>query len=139
MTHGRDPLTLPRHARNRAGPAAVPRWPAPNPLRYPLGLALVTAGAILLFAVSNIPYLNLKVVGLILLATGLTGLRIPQRAWRWARAHAGDLRAVLAQMASEPEPEAERVPLDTLLRPTVGQGCRAPVGQRDGVAPRGRW
>lgn len=118
MIHGQEHLSRSRHARYRAAAAEVPRWPVPIPVRSSVSLTLVIAGGILLFAVSlTVPDLSLQIAGLILLAVGLAGLRLPQRAWRWARAHSDDLRFALDELASEPEPEAERVPLDTLLGP----------------------
>jgi hypothetical protein len=122
---GRRPAASDRSAVGRrpaiAGRLAVDR-PAAIPLRFPAGLTLIAAGAILLCAVSlNTRYLDLNVLGLILLVTGLAGIRVPQRAWRWARAHSGELRSALEQVTAVPEPEAERVPLDSLLRPVASQ------------------
>lgn len=130
MTHARYSPATARHARDAAGPAvtrrtdgrpAVPRPPA-TPLRYPASVTLIATGTILLCAVSlNTRYLDLNIAGLILLATGLAGIRVPQRAWRWARAHSGGLRSALEQVTAVPEPEAQRVPLDSLLRPVASE------------------
>jgi hypothetical protein len=50
------------------------------------GLALIAIGAILTFAVTaSPPFLNLQIVGLILIATGLAGVLIPKRGYGWLR------------------------------------------------------
>jgi Flp pilus assembly protein TadB len=104
-----------------SGRLVVPR-PAASPLRYPAAFTLIATGAILLCAVSlNTRYLDLNIVGLILLATGLAWLRVPQRAWRWARAHSDELRSALEQVTAVPEADAQRVPLDSLLHPVASQ------------------
>jgi hypothetical protein len=99
----------------------VPR-PAAAPLRYPAALTLIGAGAILLCAVNlDTGALDLNIVGLILLAAGLAWIRVPQRAWHWGRAHSAALRSALEQVTDVPEPEAQRVPLDSLLRPVASE------------------
>jgi hypothetical protein len=50
------------------------------------GLTLIAVGAILTFAVTAHPrFLNLQVVGVVLMATGAAGLFMPRRAQGWLR------------------------------------------------------
>jgi hypothetical protein len=50
------------------------------------GLTLIATGAILTFAVTTSPgWLNLQVVGLILIGTGVAALLLPRRAQGWLR------------------------------------------------------
>src|SRR5215475_8634901 len=49
-------------------------------------LALVAVGAILAFAITRSPsFLNLQVVGWVLMATGAVGAVIPRRGYGWLR------------------------------------------------------
>jgi hypothetical protein len=77
-------------------------------------VALIATGAVLLLAVSSpMPFLNVKVLGLILIVTGLVKVRALQRAsgWLWR-----NRREVMTALDAPPdEIEAPRVPLDTLL------------------------
>jgi hypothetical protein len=50
------------------------------------GLTLIAVGAIFTFAITTSPsWLNLQIVGVILMATGVAGLFLPQRAQGWLR------------------------------------------------------
>jgi len=75
---------------------------------------LIAAGAVLLLALSNrLSFLNVKLLGLILIVAGLVKLRALQRAsgWLWR-----NRREVVTALDAPPdEIEAPRVPLDTLL------------------------
>jgi hypothetical protein len=55
-------------------------------MRTATGLALIAIGAILAFAVRTSPsFLNLQVVGWILILTGVAGLVVPRRGYGWLR------------------------------------------------------
>lgn len=55
-------------------------------MRTATGLALIAIGAILAFAVTTSPsFLNLQVVGWILILTGVAGLVVPRRGYGWMR------------------------------------------------------
>jgi hypothetical protein len=55
-------------------------------MKIATGLTLIAIGAIFTFAVTAHPrYLNLQVVGLVLMATGAAGLFMPRRAQGWLR------------------------------------------------------
>lgn len=97
-------------------------------MRRSTGLALVAIGAILALAVhAQLTVINLQLTGLILVITGLAGLRAPQHAYRWVRSHPDQLRDALDRFMALPE-QPRRVPLDTLLRPEVT--ARTPAGRR---------
>jgi uncharacterized protein YjeT (DUF2065 family) len=97
-------------------------------MRRSTGLALVAIGTILVLAVHvQLTIINLRLTGLVLVITGLAGLRAPQRAYRWMRSHQDQLRDALDRFTAAPE-QPRRVPLDTLLRPEVT--ARAPAGRR---------
>jgi hypothetical protein len=92
------------------------------------GLALVAIGAILSLAVQvPLRFLDLRLTGLVLMITGLAGLRVPQRACRWLRRHRDEFRAALDRF-TEPLPPSPRVPLDELLEPQHATG--APASRR---------
>jgi hypothetical protein len=104
------------------GPAEPPSLPVgqPEPLRRarpglakPAGIALIITGTVLLLAVStSLAFLNVKLLGLILIVIGLVMVRALQRAagWLWRNRH--DVMTALDAPADDP---AERVPLDTIL------------------------
>jgi hypothetical protein len=55
-------------------------------MRTATGLALIAIGAILAFAVTTSPsFLNLQVVGWILILTGVAGILVPRRGYGWLR------------------------------------------------------
>jgi hypothetical protein len=87
-------------------------------------VVLIVAGAVLLLALSNsLPFLNVKLLGLILIVTGLVKVRALQRAsgWLWR-----NRREVMTALDAPPdEIEAPRVPLDTLLVATAPAPRRA--------------
>jgi uncharacterized protein YjeT (DUF2065 family) len=94
-------------------------------MRRSTGLALVAIGAILSLAVRvPLTFVNLRLTGLVLVVTGLAGLRVPQRSWRWLNAHRAELRDALDRF-TEPPPASPRVPLDDLLRPEATAGTAA--------------
>jgi hypothetical protein len=90
-------------------------------MRTSTGLTVTAVGAILLLAVHiPVPWLSLKIAGLIIMATGLAGLRIPQQVGGWLR-HNQDR----VMQTFDPVPDADdtpRVPLDSLLDPAAGPG-----------------
>jgi uncharacterized protein YjeT (DUF2065 family) len=97
-------------------------------MRRSTGLALVAIGAILAFAVhAHLAIVNLRLTGLVLMITGLAGLQVPWRAYRWLRSHQDQLRDALDRFMEAPDHPA-RVPLDTLLRPEATAG--PPAGRR---------
>ena len=50
------------------------------------GLALVAIGAILAFAVKGHPsFLNIQIVGWVIILTGIAGMAIPRRGYGWMR------------------------------------------------------
>jgi hypothetical protein len=87
-------------------------------------------GATLLLAVHiPLPWLSLKIAGLVIMCAGLAGLRIPQRAGGWLRQNQDRLMETI-----DPVPgaeEAPRVPLDTLLDPAAGATGPAASAGRD--------
>jgi uncharacterized protein YjeT (DUF2065 family) len=98
-------------------------------MRRSTGLSLIAIGAILALAVhAQLTIINVRLTGLVLVITGLAGLRAPQRAYRWVRSHQDQLRDALDRFMAAPEPP-RRVPLDTLLRPEVT--ARTSAGRRD--------
>ena len=102
-----------------AGPAPLlgHGQPGPRPERTrPAGIALIVTGTVLLLAVSSpLPFLNVKLLGLIMIVAGLVKARA--------------LRRVFTQLRqSRQEAMAARVPLDTLLEANV------PVGRPAGRA-----
>ena len=79
----------------------------------PAGMALIITGTVLLLAVSiSLPFLNVKLLGLIVIVAGLVKVRALQRAssWLWQ-----NRREVMAT----------RVPLDTLPEASAPVACRA--------------
>jgi len=55
-------------------------------MRTASGLALVALGAILAFAVTGHPsFLNIQVVGWVIMLTGIAGMAIPRRGYGWLR------------------------------------------------------
>lgn len=55
-------------------------------MRTATGLSLITAGAILTFAVTvHTPFLNVQVAGVVLMLAGVAGLAIPRRGYGWLR------------------------------------------------------
>jgi N-acetylglucosaminyltransferase len=108
-------------ARRLAGPAPSLRPGQPEPVRparpeltRPAGMALITTGIVLLLAVSiPLPFLTVKLLGLIMIVAGLVKVHALQRAssWLWQ---------------NRPEVLAAQVPLDTSLE------ASAPVARRAG-------
>ena len=104
------------------------RWQHDGAMRTSTGLAVTAVGAVLLLAVNiRLPWLSLKVAGLVIMCTGLAGLRIPQRVGGWVR-HNQDRLMETIDPVSDAE-DAPRVPLDTLLDPAAGPG--RPAGRED--------
>src|SRR5215471_3946299 len=55
-------------------------------MRTATGLALIAIGAILAFAVTQTPsFLNLQIVGWVLMLTGVAGMVVPRRGYGWLR------------------------------------------------------
>lgn len=77
--------------------------------------------------------MSLKIVGLVLLGTGLAGLEVPQRASGWLLRHKQQVMAALdpvGDAAGEP-----RVPLDTLLDADAVPAAAAPEPAADVRGP----
>ncbi len=73
-------------------------------MRRSTGLALVAVGAILAFAVhAHLAIVNLRLTGLVLMITGLAGLQVPWRAYRWLRSHQDQLRDALDRFMEAPD------------------------------------
>jgi glycosyltransferase involved in cell wall biosynthesis len=91
----------------------VRNGPARPELTRPAGMALIITGTVLLLAVSiSLPFLNVKLLGVIVIVAGLVKVRALQRAssWLWQ-----NRREVMAT----------RVPLDTLPEASAPVACRA--------------
>lgn len=97
-------------------------------MRTSTGLTVTAVGAILLLAVHiPVPWLSLKIAGLIIMAAGLAGLGIPQQVGRWLRHNQDRVMETL-----DPVPDAgdtPRVPLDSLLDPLTGTVAPGPRGE----------
>jgi hypothetical protein len=90
-------------------------------MRTSTGLTVTAVGAILLLAVHiPVPWLSLKIAGLIIMATGLAGLRIPQQVGGWLR-HNQDRVMETFDPVSDAD-DTPRVPLDSLLDPSAAPG-----------------
>ena len=100
-------------ARHPPANRRAPTPPARRELTRPAGMTLITTGTVLLAVRIPLPFLNVKVLGLIMIVAGLVKLRALQRAssWLWQ---------------NRPELMAAQVPLDTLLE------ASAPVARRAG-------
>ncbi|HEY6276803.1 MAG TPA: hypothetical protein VIX86_10775 [Streptosporangiaceae bacterium] len=96
-------------------------------------MALIITGTVLLLAVSiPLPFLNVKLLGLILLVTGLVKVRALQRASRWLWRNR---REVMTALDAPPgEEAAPRVPLDTLLDTSPGLAAGRHHGRPAGRA-----
>jgi hypothetical protein len=96
-------------------------------MRTSTGLTVTAVGAILLLAVHiPVPWLSLKIAGLIIMATGLAGLRIPQEVGGWLR-HNQDRVMETFDPVSDAD-DTPRVPLDSLLDPSAGSGSVPSAG-----------
>jgi hypothetical protein len=97
-------------------------------MRTSTGLTVTAVGAILLLAVRiPVPWLSLKIAGLIIMATGLAGLGIPQQVGGWLRHNQDRVMETF-----DPVPDADdapRVPLDSLLDPLTGTVAPGPRGE----------
>jgi N-acetylglucosaminyltransferase len=94
-----------------AAPAPLVRHGQPEPARQalarptgPAGMALVISGSVLLLAVSiPLPFLHVKLLGLIIIVAGLVKARVPQRVsswlWRNRRVRNGQARPGLTRPA----------------------------------------
>jgi hypothetical protein len=73
-------------------------------MRTAIGLAILAAGAILTFAVSaQVPGINLRLAGLIIMVTGIAELIAPSRAAAWLRRRGPWHGEVREPPADEPE------------------------------------
>ena len=115
-------------------PAKPERSPRARPeLTRPAGMVLIITGTVLLLAVSiPLPFLNLKLLGLVLLVAGLIKVRVPQRACGWLWLNRRDVMTALD--APTEEATTPRVPLDILLDSSPAAAPR-PGG---GLAQSGR-
>jgi hypothetical protein len=97
-------------------------------MRTSTGLAVTAVGAVLLLAVNiPLPWLSLRIAGLVIMCTGLAGLRIPQRAGGWLRQNQDRLMETIDPVAGAEE--TPRVPLDALLDPARGPGQPTEQGE----------
>src|SRR6516162_3924071 len=127
-----------RHARPPAGQAPLPRHrqpePAPQPrpgLTRPPGIASIVTGTVLLLAVSiPLPFLNVKLLGLIMIVAGLVMARAPQRVFSWLRRN----RRVRNEPAGPPAGQALSL---SHARPLAGQAPLPRHGQPE-PAPQPR-
>jgi hypothetical protein len=100
-------------------------------MRTSTGLAVTAVGAILLLAVNiPLPWLSLKIAGLIIMGTGLAGLRIPQQVGGWLQRNQDRLMETFDPVSDAAD--APRVPLDSLLDPVTGPDAAPGTG---GEAP----
>lgn len=84
-------------------------------MRTTSGVTLVAIGAILSFAISlNTGFISTRIVGLVLMLTGITGLCLNQRGTGLLERQLAALRYLLGQDGSMIS--GKRVPLDDLLR-----------------------
>jgi hypothetical protein len=91
-------------------------------------MALIITGTVLLLAVSiPLPFLNVKLLGLILIVTGLVKVRALQRASGWLWRNRREVMTALD--APRDDPPASRVPLDTMLA-TPPSKTRRSLAQR---------
>jgi hypothetical protein len=123
----------PAYRRAPDGPArALPPpggQPEPQPqsrpeLTRPAGMALIITGTVLVLAVSiPLPFLNVKLLGLILIVAGLVKVRALQRASGWLWRNRREVMTALD--APRDDPPASRVPLDTMLATPPGKTRRS--------------
>ena len=86
-------------------------------MRTATGLALIAIGAILAFAVTTSPsFLNLQVVGWILILTGVAGLVVPRRGYGWLR------RRVVVRRPRGAPVEASGAPVEASGAPVEANG-----------------
>ena len=130
-------------------------------MRTATGLFLIALGAILAFAVQGHPsWLNIQVVGWVIMLTGVAGMAIPRRGYGWLRRRmvlrrGPGGRPVVDRVEEKRYPPyimlnpgadglAEEVPgarpdiptvVEPLRRPGPGRVCRGP-GARPGAAGR---
>ncbi len=84
------------------------------------GLAALAAGAILTFAVSaQVPGINLRLAGLIIIVTGLAGLIAPSGAGAWVRRRVLTRDDVVGGDPAACEPDAGAYPAYLLQDPAV--------------------
>jgi hypothetical protein len=92
------------------------------------GLALLSIGAILSFAVTVHPwFISPQIVGLVLMLTGIAGLCISQRGTGWFERQLETIRELLAR--DEVLATGDRVPLNDLLVPGVTGASAQPAGR----------
>jgi hypothetical protein len=98
--------------------------PARPGLTGPAGVALIITGAVLLLAVSSsLSFLNLKLLGLILVIAGLVTVRAVQRVSGWLWRNRREVMTALD--APRDETAIPRVPLDVLLAASPPAARRA--------------
>jgi hypothetical protein len=112
-------------------------------MRTAIGLVILAAGAILTFAVSaQVPGINLRLAGLIIMVTGIAELIVPSRAAAWLRRRGPRRGEVLEPPADEPQdggdPAEAAYPAYLLQDPAVlaaevlnGVRATGPVALRD--------
>jgi hypothetical protein len=105
-------------------PGGQPEPQSRPELTRPAGMALIITGTVLLLAVSiPLPFLNLKLLGLILIVAGLVKVRALQRASGWLWRNRREVMTALD--APRDDPPASRVPLDTMLAIPPGKARRS--------------
>ena len=91
------------------------------------GLTLIAIGAILTFAITTSPnWLNLQIVGVVLMATGVAALLLPQRAQGWIRRRMVVRRGPRGPIVSEVD---ETMPPYIMLNP----GASADGSEQPGI------
>jgi hypothetical protein len=104
------------------------------------GLTLIALGAVLAFAVNGHPrFLNLQVVGWIIMVVGVIGLVVPRRGYGWLR------RQVVLRRGPDGRPvmrtRRRGYPAYTMIDPAVAPGAAAydtaemPVVPADALGP----
>ncbi len=79
-------------------------------MRTATGLALIAIGAILAFAVTQSPsFLNLQIVGWVLMLTGVAGMVVPRRGYGWLRRRVVVRRPRGRDTVVEPETEVREI------------------------------
>jgi hypothetical protein len=89
-------------------------------MRTATGLALIAIGAILAFAVTQSPsFLNLQIVGWVLMLTGVAGMVVPRRGYGWLRRRVVVRRPRGRDTVLEPESERAIGPGRTFPNPRL--------------------
>jgi hypothetical protein len=106
-------------------------------MRTATGLALVAVGAILAFAIKGHPaFLNIEVVGWVLILIGVAGMAVPRRGYGWLRRRRVVRRGPRGRVVQHVE--EQHYPPYLVLNPASAPGDLATAGPAvaaDGRAP----